>query len=274
MMGVGLLRTSEQRFREHLQKNANRYFDDLSENSVSVDLVRKVERHNSQLYEFRLTDGRAGHVVFIKVPFAATDAESSAMKTPSGYERPRMFPRTDPRLKGIFEWRSLRASHDHFAQLDDPRFGTIRVLDLLDDPYTIIMEKGYDPSFRSIFVKAIRFRPNTLVDRQLVGCHNAGAWLNEFRGLSPLEHCEVRHSKAEEVQNTLDALIAFASQNGSRRWFCQQSQQRLQAAAESLLPTRLPLGITHTDFAPSNVLLSHDGRVTVFDSMSRWQAPI
>lgn len=274
MMDVGLSRTSEQRFREHLLQNANRYFDDVSANPVSVDLVRKAERHNSQLYEFRLSDGRAGHHVFVKVPFAATDGEPSQTKTRSGFERPRLFPKTDPRLKGLFEYRALRAIHDHFAQSDDPRFGAIRVLDLLDDPYTIIMEKGRDPSFGSLFRKAHRLRSEALVDRLSVGCRNSGAWLKAFHGLSPLEHCEARHTRAEEVHAALGAFIAFASENGGGWRFGHELQQRLLAVGESILPARPPLGMAHTDFAPRNVLLGHDGRVTVFDSMGRWRTPV
>lgn len=273
MMDVGLSRTSEQRFREHLLQNANRYFD-VSANSVSVELVRKAERNNSQLYEFRLTDGRAGHHVFVKVPFAPTDGEPSETKTQSAFEGLRLFPKTDPRLKGLFEYRALRAIHDHFAQSDDPRFGTIRVLDLLDDPYTIIMEKRFDPSFNSLIRRAHRLRPEALVDRLSVGCRNSGAWLKAFHGLSPLEHCKVRYSQAKEIHAALGGLITFASENGGGRRFCHEVRQRSLAAAESILPARPPLGMAHTDFAPRNVLLGHDGRVTVFDSMGRWRAPV
>ncbi len=273
-MEVTLLRTSEQRFRKHLQIHANRYFNDLSENSVEVDLVRKAERHNSQLYEFRLTGRHAVHLVIVKVPFTSTNAEASETQTGSNFERPRLFPKPIPHLKGLFEYRSLRAIHDHFAQLDDPRFGAIRILDFLDDPYTVIMEKGHDQSFRGFFRKTHRLCPDSLVNRLVVGCRNSGAWLNEFRNLSPLEHCEVRYSKSEEMQDALDALIMFASNSVGRRWLCPLLLQRLQVAAETLLPARLPLGMIHTDFAPRNILLGHDGRVTVFDSTSRWMAPI
>ena len=268
------MRTSEQQFREHLLKNASRYFADVSEHAASVDLVRKAERPNSQLYEFRLTDGRAIHHVFVKVPFSTTDAISDQTTTRSDYERPRLFPKANPQLKGLFEYRSLRAIQDYFGQLNDARFGTIRILDLLVDPYTIIMEKGHDRSFGDLFRKAHRLRPESLVDRLSIGCRNSGAWLRAFCGSSPLAHCETRHSRAKEVQADLGAFIEFASDNGGGRRFRHELHRGLFEAAESILPARLPLGIAHTDFAPRNILLSHDGRVTVFDSMSRWRAPI
>ncbi|MEE9398185.1 MAG: hypothetical protein V3V31_14355 [Methylococcales bacterium] len=273
-MDVDRLRTQEHRFSDHLRKNANRYFDDISENSVSVYLVHRAERHNSQLYEFRLTDRDTSHSVFVKVPFASASVDPGEVTTYSNWDRPRLFPKTDPHLKGLFEYRSLQAIHDHFAQLGDPRFGTIRVLDLLENPYTIIMEKGRDPGFRNFFRKAHRLRPGLLSDRLLNGCRNSGAWLNEFRNLSPPEHCETRHSKAEEVQSILEALIVFALKSGGRRWFSHQFQQRLLVAAESFLPSNLILGMTHTDFAPRNILLGHNGRITVFDSIGHWRAPI
>jgi Ser/Thr protein kinase RdoA (MazF antagonist) len=36
----------------------------------------------------------------------------------------------------------------------------------------------------------------------------------------------------------------------------------------------LPLGLTHRDFAPHNVLVSPEGRVTVFDTDAQWHAPV
>jgi len=274
MMDTHDLKTSVPRFREYLMENANRYFDDICINSVSVDLLRKADRHNSQMYEFRLTDRRTVHAVLFKVPSSATDAEATETKSQSGFERPRLFPRAAPHMKGLMEYRSLWTIHDHFSRLEDPRFGTIRVLDLLDDPYTIIMEKGQDPSLRSFFCKAHRLSSRMVLKHLLVGCRNLGAWLDEFHNLSLPEYCEVRHSKAEEVRTILDALIRFVANSTGQPWLSPMLQQRLLVAAETALPAHLPLGLTHTDFAPRNVLLGQNGRVTVLDTMSRWQAPI
>ena len=40
------------------------------------------------------------------------------------------------------------------------------------------------------------------------------------------------------------------------------------------LPLTLPLGLAHGDFAPRNVLADGNGRVTVLDTLARFQAPI
>jgi aminoglycoside phosphotransferase (APT) family kinase protein len=43
--------------------------------------------------------------------------------------------------------------------------------------------------------------------------------------------------------------------------------------AEAVLPEHLPLAVGHGDYAPRNVFLRTDGRVSVFDPMLRWSVP-
>jgi hypothetical protein len=40
-----------------------------------------------------------------------------------------------------------------------------------------------------------------------------------------------------------------------------------------LLPERLPLAVGHGDYAPRNMFVSADARVTVFDPLPRWMVP-
>ncbi|MEO8494842.1 MAG: hypothetical protein ABI614_07210, partial [Planctomycetota bacterium] len=43
---------------------------------------------------------------------------------------------------------------------------------------------------------------------------------------------------------------------------------------DSTLAHDLPLGLAHGDFAPRNVIVSDNGRITVLDTLARWRAPI
>ena len=41
-----------------------------------------------------------------------------------------------------------------------------------------------------------------------------------------------------------------------------------------MLPADLPLGTSHGDYAPRNILVGAHGEVTVLDTLGRWRAPI
>jgi aminoglycoside phosphotransferase (APT) family kinase protein len=48
----------------------------------------------------------------------------------------------------------------------------------------------------------------------------------------------------------------------------------IRQRATKLLPTKLPLGLVHGDFAPRNIFIGAGSHVTVIDSLGQYRAPI
>jgi hypothetical protein len=91
--------------------------------------------------------------------------------------------------------------------------------------------------------------------------------------MESLEHTRCRHEHPHEVLEAVERFSAHLAAAGYEARFFRELPARLAPAA-SLLPPRLPLGLSHNDFAPRNILLAADGRMTVFDTQGRWRAPI
>jgi hypothetical protein len=69
-------------------------------------------------------------------------------------------------------------------------------------------------------------------------------------------------------------VALFLSTALGDRPFPSNLMEDVSAAAHAGLPARLPLGFSHTDFAPRNVLVASNGSITVIDTLGRWQAPV
>jgi hypothetical protein len=103
---------------------------------------------------------------------------------------------------------------------------------------------------------------------------NAGAWLAECHRLPLLAHTRPRQESRDKFLESIDAWAGYlAGTVGRAAWF-RDLGDRVHAAANRWLPASLPLGMSHSDFAPNNVFVGPTARVTVFDTIGRWQAPI
>lgn len=179
-------------------------------------------------------------------------------------------PVSDPLVKSKLEFEALSAIARHFDALEDPRFGSLRVYAKLPDPPATIVEWVSTPTFD----KLLR-RPGLAIagyDRLAV-LKNLGGWLAEFHSIS-MPNLEVREAEAFQVIEGMQKLadIIFESNSWPRLPTGVAGVIRLRA--KYLLSTRLPLGLVHGDFAPRNVFIGPDSRVTVIDSLGRYLAPI
>ncbi len=263
-----------------LAQRAGDYFPDLAGQDVVVSMVRYVGRMNSELFEFELSSESSKFGLFAKIPFSQPSVlmgrdDQSKAALPDGIpgDRPRVCPLSFAQDNGINEYRALNDIHRHFSQLDDDRFGTITMLDFLNDSQIIIMEKGNAPCFNHLFRKANRW--NRVETRELKHAFvNSGTWLKLFHSLPKLEQTRTRHSKRKEVIRSIFEMTEYLQEYKlPSRWSVKHCE-RLIVAAEEILPPELPIGLTHGDFAPRNVLVDENDRVTVFDTQSRWLAPI
>ena len=265
-----------------LRERAASYYPEIKASLENVHLIEQQLRSNSEVYEFELTfAGEQRRHVIVKAPYSKRTV--AMVSRPLEQDRPRITPRTDVETKGRHEFLALRSIDQHFSSLPNSPFGVIRMFDMYEDVSSaernsevLVMEKGPTCNLSHYLRRANRLQYRA--SRQGFPIHRAfrdsGAWLREFHQTDPLPHCEVRGATREDFLSTCDQFWDFL---GARRQSHQDEITRLQAqfaAAVKNMPEHLPLGIVHGDYAPRNVLVAPDGRVTGFDTQGRWQAPI
>ena len=262
---------SEDRFATHLRAHVNRFFPDLDTSTTTVRLTDHVVRRYSQLLQYEVADASVVFRVIYKIPFSLQDTMTA--RTTIG-ERPRLFPIVCPVSNGLREYRALKSLQQHYSSLKDCRFGAISVFDLIESPFVVVMQKCPDPDLKLLLKRSTRFHRIRNKETLNQAFENTGAWLREFHKLPTLEHTEQRH---EDRSCFVDSVKRFAEglsqQTGNRSLFHDISQ-RLAESAQRILPVKLPCAIIHGDFAPRNILVRADSRVTVFDTQRRWRAPL
>jgi hypothetical protein len=258
-----------------LRDRAGGYFADLKWWPVDVNLVRQRHRLNSSLFEFVLATKPLRHHVLVKVPYAPKHVEASprpAVETRT--DRPRLFPKAAAELKGPYEFAALSAIHDYYRGLDENRFGVIRMLDLLPPRGAVVMEKSPDPSLGRLWATSNRLqRPFWPIDIELP-CRNAGAWLRRYHACPELEHTKARNTHRDDFRQSIGLFSGYLGTLGGRSEFFRLLRRQLDTAAGNTLPRILPLALGHGDYAPRNILVGPQGRVTVVDTLGRWRSPI
>jgi hypothetical protein len=261
---------SADRFASHLSANAVRFFPELNHRTTKVRTLRSAIRRKTSLFEFEASDGELRKQVIYKI---ACTLDESTRKSPAE-NRPRLFPSLDPAGSGLREFRALKSIEHHFAELQDDRFGSIKVLELLESPYVIAMEKCADVSLKAMLKKSTRFHNRTDTGAMNSAIVNAGAWLREFHQIPELAHTKSRHADrlgfGDAVQLFTDVLI----QTPGNALFFQSIREKMDTVALRALPRELPCATAHGDFAPRNILVGENARVTGLDTQRRWKSPI
>lgn len=262
------------RFLTHLRQSTHQYFADLGQVPVNIQLVNEQVRQASILYRFKVSAGTAGCSVLIKVPLTRGTTVRASAATPAGDDRPRLGSITDADSKCWLEYRALSTIQAYFNNLNDPRFGTIRVLDFLPDDRAIIMEESCDPSLNQLVMKASRVYPSLWKMDLCEPFYNTGAWLRAYHALSKPDDVTIRHSRRADFINTINAFTNYLGSAYEDNTFFDKVASLTTTAALEILPQTLPLGLGHGDFAMRNVLVGPNHRITVLDTLARWQKPI
>jgi len=260
----------------HLQRHAAEYYAEFAAGPSRVRLVSHATRPNSQndLYEFSLSCQSAERHVIVKVPFPW----KAATRPGAGHvdrlpDLPRLSAPVEPELKTVYELAAMSALMASTARHPDDRFGSVRILDVLVAPHALIMEKRPEENLRRLLVSA-RIGSGATGDPVPSAMRNAGTWLRRFHALPDLPHTQSRDGRPSEFVDSLVRHTEYLCERVRPVRFLEGICSELVTLARAHLPDRLPMGLSHGDFSPSNVLVGAQGRVTVFDTLAQWRAPI
>lgn len=252
-------------FADHLRVNAKRYYPELADGPVTVRSDGGSLRPASVLYEFEIRIGDEAKPVLVKMPLARTTPSATA----SAHDRPRLVRPTPADAKFLLEHQALALIHEYFGSLGDSRFGTVRPLDVLPALRAVVMERAPGTSLRALWFA----RPEHPATALEAAAHGAGAWLRAYHGMGGGALAVSRHIRREDHIDFVGELSSFLGDLLRDHAYFQEVASA-HAAAAAALPDQLPLGLGHGDFAPRNVLVAPDGRITVLDTLARYRVPI
>ena len=250
----------------HPRENARGYWPGPAE-VKAITITRMQERTAARLYWYRIELSSGPRHVVIKVPGNPADVMAHR-----AHGRPRLAPPPDLKTKYAREQQALELLDGHFTALADPRFKAIHILDAVADLRAIVMEEMAGIGMNRLFMQLARLHPRRRTALLRRAIENTGAWLSEYHQLD-LPGATTRQSHRADVVDLLaqycDHLATALGDTDLRSLF-----QLVRRAAERRLPADLPLALNHGDFAMRNVLVSPEGRVSVFDTLALWRAPL
>lgn len=172
------------------------------------------------------------------------------------------------------EYRGLASIQSAFAE-PNTEFRSVRPLSLLQEHNMIMMDFLEGRSLRDRLVAGSRFFPDggaPFRDDPEAPWHRVGAWLRRYQAGTPTSGLTPRHTTRRQVVDQFHAYDEFLSSRLGEQTFARLGRRGAELA-EAALPPQLEVAVGHHDFAPRNVLLGHDGRVSVIDPLWRWAAP-
>jgi hypothetical protein len=274
MTGVGSARSFvasaakvEEVIRQRVTERADEWFPGMGPRPAVALRPLKV-RPRAMLYSARVGTGRRQRRVIAKVRRGWPDADQEAD----------VRPRLTPQFLGAPELTALEFAGltSIFAVFGDghPTFGAVRPLEHLAGEDTILMEHVDAPTLREVLMRSSRFEPRLRPSprHRQDAWHRAGAWLRTFQRQVPGDGLPARQATREEVADRFEAFGTFLTRRLGARAAGDAARIGARLAAD-VLPPLLTLAVGHGDFAPRNVFLLRDGRVTVFDPLLRWQVP-
>ncbi|MDQ3857391.1 MAG: aminoglycoside phosphotransferase family protein [Actinomycetota bacterium] len=255
----------------YLRTNARAYFDGVRSDQLQVELLAAHHHRFSKTYRFRITGTNLEQLVLAKV-LSVSSAGSVAL----GNDRPRLAPVDDwVKIRSRFEYQALCAASHRFRRIGDPHLGAVRPLEYIPEHQAIVMEVIEERTLRQLLWKATRLAAAVKGMELEKAFRHAGAWLREFHQLEADGHyaTPLRETRAD-VQEALTEYTEFLARRLAAPQFFRDVASAAIAHSESVLPEILPRGIGHGDFAPRNIFVSSEGRVTVIDMIGGWRVPI
>lgn len=252
-----------------------------------VRLTLLSRRPRARMYAVTVGDGAPGPQLLAKV---RTDGPTPAgapagPSTGAGGGRPTLSSSPLPAAElTALEYAGLQAIAG-FAGADS-RFGVVRPLAHLQQQGTIVMDFVAEPTLRDELVGRHRLRGLRDAVQRVRGrpraagapdadeaCRRAGAWLAHFQEALPMAGRPARQQRRDEVVARFEAYGEFLARRSGDRSSGAVARRGAELAA-TVLPETLPLAVGHGDFAPRNMFVGAEGRLTVFDPLARWAVPV
>jgi aminoglycoside phosphotransferase (APT) family kinase protein len=236
---------------------------------VRIDLLSR--RPSCSLFVVRVGSEPAAPRILAKVRRAGTAGPAAADRPASARPSLGSGPLA-PHTQTALEYAGLQSIHALFGT-GDPAFGVVRPLEHLPDRSMILMDYVDAGTLRQHLMQQSRLQPHRRQSSRgdATPWRRAGQWLKAFQSL-PEPSVTARQSSRREVIDQFDAYHEYlAGQLGGKA--VGQVAARGAKLAASVLPEQLPLAMCHGDYAPRNMFLQGDGRLTVFDPLPRWMVP-
>lgn len=261
----------QQAVREHVGARVQRWYPELT-GPQRVELSTLSQRPSCSLYLVRVRAGEQQRRVLAKVRRDLPGGSNGAAG-----DRPRL--RTDPASAEeltVSEHRGLQALADLAAE-HPGGFGAVRPLDVLPEHATLLMEYVDAGTLREALLAQSRLAPPFLpwprsARPPYSAWPNAGRWLRTFHDQVPGPDARTRQPTRDSVVERFDAYDRYLTDQLGRRVLGRVASTGAGLAG-TLLPERLPLATGHGDFAPRNVFVDDQGRLSVIDPMPRWRVP-
>jgi len=262
-------------FKNHVFGHAKHYFPEFEHEAVDVKLIGCQERDASILYRLRIDFENDHRYVLVKMPLWRSDEKNTIIvKNGANVERPRLVPLTETGVKFQFESAALSEIHRYFSKLNDPRFGAIRVLDELPEQRAVIMEEVRCPNLRQLFMNSSRLYPRRHVLPLEPIFHNVGGWLRAYHALPKRDYVESRHTQRDQFIESIVQFTDYFTRALGGEPFWQMVASKSMTSALHILPTVLPAGLGHGDYAMRNILIAPNEQVIVLDTLAKWQTAI
>ncbi len=259
--------------RARVSSRAQEWFPGVGQSpAVQIDILSR--RPSCSLFVARVGSEPGAPRLLAKARSASAGPDPTALVPDGKVPRPTLGTGSlTPFEQTAAEFRALQSFRALFGG-DDPAFGAVRPLDWLAAEATILMDYVEAGTLRQRVMEELRVRrPLASADaRDSLPWHRAGEWLRAFQNSPTTQPLPARQSTRDEVAERFTAYHDYlAGELGARG--VGDVARRGAALATEVLPEQLPLAVGHGDYAPRNMFVSTDARVTVFDPLPRWRVP-
>lgn len=258
-------------FKDHIREHALQYFPGFEPEQTRVELLNKQERATALLYQFAVSNDVQAHTVFVKV-FRRSSPNRQVHRIQ--FEKPLLFPKAEAEERNRLQFTAHKTIYDYFTSLDNEQLGAIRVLDYLPQHCAILTEGASEPSLRKLFLRKNYLFATHTSDDLLPAFQNAGKWLRIYHTMPKKEDVNVRDSYRDDYIEAIKKLTDFLMKTVGHEAFFRENALIVTNKANEFLPTSLPLGLGHGDFALRNIFVGEKARVSGFDTLANWRTPI
>ncbi len=182
--------------------------------------------------------------------------------------RPRLVDRVDAAERLQLEFDALRMVEARLGAIADPTLTAVHAIGILPRSTALVMEAFDGRPLHRLLVRGRFHREPAMRPASLVAA--AGRWLRVLHD-TPVDGRPARQQTRQEIIDAFRALGAYLEPRMTAHDVATFVEAGITAAA--ILPERLPMVISHGDFAPRNILVDASGRTAVIDLLARWQAP-